>query len=62
MAKAQWYLWRGVWADLGEMVEGWAGSAEWVGGGRGGTDLSEGFGPGGAKEVFQLGGGWQLGR
>ena len=51
-----------MWADLGEMVVGWAGSAEWVGGGRGGTDLSEGFGLGGAKEVFQLGGGWQLGR
>ena len=38
-----------MWADLGEMVVGWAGSAEWVGGGRGGTDLSEGFGLGGRE-------------
>ena len=51
-----------MWADLGEMVVGWSGSAKLFGGGRDGTNLGEGFGPGAAKEVFQLGGGWQLGR
>ena len=53
-----WQVRGGLW----RLVAVWDGSAEWVGGGRGGTDLSEGFGLGGAKEVFQLGGGWQLGR
>ena len=56
---------QGLWKERGglwQLVAGWGGSAGWVGGGRGGTDLSEGFGPGGAKEAAQPRGSWQLGR
>ena len=53
-----WQVRGGLW----RLVAVWDGSAEWVGGGRGGTDLSEGFGPGGAKEAALLRGSWQLGR
>ena len=61
----EWGRVQGLWkvrGGLGRLVAVWDGSAEWVGGGRGGADLSEGFGPGGAKEAAQLRGSWQLGR
>ena len=44
------------------LVARWGGSAGLGGELGGGTDLSDGFGPGDAKEGPLLGGSWQLGR